>query len=390
MNLEARYRAGSNPTVVAVDAAGVITALGEGSAMISARSDQVVGTASISAVVLHFVSVTTGGEVSCGLTISGDVFCRGQGQTPLPVLLSGGLSFGALDVGQDHACGVTSSGAAYCWGRGDQDQLGNGSFSGDAVPTPVLVIGGHTWTSVSAGFAHTCGVTADSSAYCCGNNFVGTLGDGSTVNSAAPMPVSGGLKFIAVDAGAYFSCGVGAGGRAYCWGNNNAGKLGDGTTQDHDVPTAIASNLSFQMISAGGLYACAVTTDAHAYCWGYNAAGALGDGTTTDRNSPAPVSGGLTFLTVSADNAHTCGVTLDSSAYCWGDNQAGELGIGSRDLQFPSQHPDPLAVSGGLSFRAVNTSVSPVAAHTCGITTGNVVYCWGDYVTLPARVPGQQ
>ena len=124
----------------------------------------------------------------------------------------------------------------------------------------------------------------------------------------------------------------------------------------------------------------------------------LNDYFVSSRNSPPRpavwswgiASGGLTFLTVSADNAHTCGVTLDSSAYCWGDNQAGELGIGSRDLQFPSQHPDPLAVSGGLSFRAVNTSVSPVAAHTCGITTGNVVYCWGDYVTLPARVPGQQ
>ncbi len=380
----------SNPAVVAVDTGGVITALDDGSAIISARSDTAVGRAAISAVVLHFVSVTTGGQISCGLTTSGDVFCWGQGQIQMPILVSSGLNFSSLDVGQDHTCGVTVSAAAYCFGAVGDGQLGNGSSTSNGPLTPVLVAGGLTWTSVSAGFAHSCGVTADGSAYCWGNNFAGALGNGSTANSATPVPVSGGLKFLAVDAGAYFSCGVAVNGRGYCWGNNAVGKLGDSTTQDHAVPTPIVGGLVVRTISAGGLYACAVTTGDHAYCWGYNASGALGDGTTTDRNYPAPVSGGLTFLTISADNAHTCGVTLDSSAYCWGDNQVGELGIGSRDLQFPSQHPDPLAVLGGLLFRAVNTSVSPVAAHSCGITTGNVAYCWGDYVTLPLRVLGQR
>ena len=381
----------SNPTAVGVDAAGVITAVGDGSAIVSARSDTAVGTASISAVVLHFASVTTGGVISCGLTTSSDVFCWGRDipQQP-PIVAARGLQFKTWDMGQEHGCGVTETGAAYCWGKGDHGELGHGSSPVDFLWTPVRVAGDQVWAEVSAGFWHTCGLTTDGDGYCWGNNFAGTLGNGSTQDAATPVPVSGGLKFVAVDAGAFFSCGVAVGGRAYCWGNNNAGKLGDSTAQDRNVPTAVASALSFRAISAGGNYACAVTTDDHAYCWGYNLAGALGDGTTTDRNYPVPVTGSLTFLTVSADNAHTCGVTLGASAYCWGDNSVGELGIGTRDLQYPSQHPDPLPVSGGLLFRSVNTSVSPVAGHTCGLTTDNVAYCWGDYVTLPLRVLGQR
>jgi alpha-tubulin suppressor-like RCC1 family protein len=39
------------------------------------------------------------------------------------------------------------------------------------------------------------------------------------------------------------------------------------------------------------------------------------------------VGAGLVFRSVSAGLAHTCGVTTDSVAYCWGLNSSGQLGI---------------------------------------------------------------
>src|SRR5439155_213184 len=227
-----------------------------------------------------------------GLTASGDAWCWGP--TPLPV--SGGLTFTKLDAGQEHTCGVIASGTAYCFGRGDEGQLGNGSFTSDlGFLTPVLVVGGRTWTAVSAGFVHSCGLT----------------------------------------------------------------------------------------------------TDNDAYCWGNNALGTLGDGTTTDRSAPTLVTGGLAFLSITADNSHTCGVVADASAYCWGGNQLGQLGIGSTISQTA-----PAQVSGGFGWQSVSVSLSGVGAHTCGITSGNVVYCWGtgdrgqlgngsyNNMTLPVRVLG--
>ena len=400
----------SNPLVATVDIGGLVTGVGEGSATITATSEGVPGTASVSVAVLDFVSVTTGGEHSCGLVTGGAAYCWGYGSSlgnppppftlfensSYPIAVSGGLHFQSVDGGQAHTCAVSLSAAAYCWGRGDDGQIGNGSTSQEGNEAPQLVSGGLTWASVSAGFVHSCGVTTDSLAYCWGNNFAGALGNGSSANSPTPVPVSAGLKWVAISAGAFFSCGIAADSTAYCWGYNPDGRLGDGTTQDHDVPMPIAGSLTIEAISTGGSYVCALADDHQAYCWGGSPDGALGDGSVS-HPSPAPVSGGLAFATISAGNFHSCGADIGSSAYCWGGNGSGALGIGSTSSQTA-----PTPVTGGLSFGFVSSSLSGISAHSCGITTGNKVYCWGSGergelgdgpttgATAPVRVIGQQ
>src|SRR5207302_1183116 len=59
-------------------------------------------------------------------------------------------------------------------------------------------------------------------------------------------------------------------------------------------------------------------------------------------------------------------------AYCWGDNRFGQLGVG--DGSAVPRTPLPVAVAGTLSFRAVSAGDS----HSCGVTTGNTAYCWGE------------
>jgi alpha-tubulin suppressor-like RCC1 family protein len=77
----------------------------------------------------------------------------------------------------------------------------------------------------------------------------------------------------------------------------------------------------------------------------------------------------LPFAQVSAGLNHTCGVTTGGQLYCWGWNGHGELGDGTTE-----RHARPTLVAGGLLFRQVSAGGS----HTCAVTTEYLAYCWGE------------
>ncbi len=386
--------ASSNTATATVSGTGLVTGLAAGAATITATSEGQNGTAAVTTVALVFAAVSAGASHTCGVTTGSAAYCWGSDFTPAAV--SGGLAFQALSVGrgiwdEDYTCGVTSGGATYCWGYG---------YS----PTPVPVADGYTFSAVSAGADHTCGVTTGGAAYCWGDNFWGELGTGTTTNSSKPMPVAGGYTFSAVSAGAGYTCGVTTGGAAYCWGYNGDGELGNGTSTGpqqcgpsgatsacSSTPVAVAGAYAFVTLSAGDGQTCGVTTGGAAYCWGYNGSGELGTGSTTSSSTPLAVVGGHTFSTVSATGLeHTCGVTTDGAAYCWGDNYWGELGTGTT-----TNSSTPVPVLGGHTFVTVSGGgyyidvVESGSAHTCGVTTGGVAYCWGSGRTVPVKVAGQ-
>ena len=73
---------------------------------------------------------------------------------------------------------LTSNGTALCWGFNEYGQLGNGTTTNSATPVPVA--GGHTYTAISVGRDHVCGLTRDHVLYCWGGNSNGSLGIGTT------------------------------------------------------------------------------------------------------------------------------------------------------------------------------------------------------------------
>jgi alpha-tubulin suppressor-like RCC1 family protein len=233
------------------------------------------------------------------------------------------------------------------------------------------VVSGLSFVQVSAGYNHTCAVSVDSLAYCWGSNFFGQVGDGTQSDRLKPVRVAGFLRFRGVSAGTDFTCGITISNKAYCWGSNSHRTLGDGTTADIRLkPVPVAGGLHFNQVSAGNDHGCGVTLDDKAYCWGESSFGELGDGTQNTRLAPVPVVGGLKFRQLAAGLSHTCGVTLTNSAWCWGNNSSGQLGKG------PPQDKSlvPVRVAGGLHFRRVSSGFS----YSCGETTDNLGYCWGD------------
>ncbi|NBT26149.1 MAG: RCC1 repeat-containing protein [Actinobacteria bacterium] len=133
----------------------------------------------------------------------------------------------------------------------------------------------------------------------------------------------------------------------------------------------------FTSLVAGGSHSCGLTVAGKAYCWGDNSAGQLGDGTTgTPRTTPAAVGVGMVFASLAAGAAHTCGLTSEGVAYCWGGNDSGQLGIGTSGTGLQDRSADknvPTAVSGGISFRSLVAG----AYHTCGLTSSWTTACWG-------------
>ncbi len=264
------------------------------------------------------------------------------------------VPFAAVSAGYAHTCGISTTGAAYCWGDNEAGELGNGKYPSHVGFPLGLVVGGVSFAAVDAGNFHTCGVTAAGAAYCWGNNREGELGDGTTTNSSSPVRVAGGLSFAAVSAGGGHTCGVTTASAAYCWGPS--------------TPVLVTGSLSFAEVSAGYLHTCGVRATGAAYCWGDNGSGQLGDGTTTSTASPVPVAGSVSFAAVSAGYDHTCGITAAGAAYCWGRNDVGQLGDGTT-----TDRSSPILVAGGISFAAVSAG----HAHTCGVAVAGAAYCWG-------------
>jgi|SRR5450759_319039 len=278
------------------------------------------------------VQVVTGYTHTCALAPSGQAYCWGanwsgqlgdnttnQRPTPVAVQQPTGVTFTSLAAGSDQSCGLTGAGAVWCWGANDHGQLGDNTTAERDVPVAVQQ-GGVTFTSITAGNAHTCGLTSGGAAYCWGANWFGQLGDGTTTTERhTPVAVQqGGVTFTSTTAGEGHTCGLTSAGAAYCWGDNDNGRLGDNTTTGRSTPVAVQQgSATFTSITGGRHHTCGLTSAGAGYCWGYNLYGQLGDNTTTDRWLPVVVQqGGVTFSSITAGVDHTCGLTSAGAAYC--------------------------------------------------------------------------
>jgi alpha-tubulin suppressor-like RCC1 family protein len=100
----------------------------------------------------------------------------------------GDPGFASIMIGGNVVCGLTGDGALYCWGTGYYGQVGNGSTDSTEMPTAIRP--DLRFTSVSSGRLHTCGTTVDGLAYCWGNNSYGQLGnDSNDLGWTVPVPV---------------------------------------------------------------------------------------------------------------------------------------------------------------------------------------------------------
>lgn len=291
------------------------------------------------------------------------------------------FSWSTMTSGANHTCGLTGDLEAYCWGWGSQGQLGNGSTVNQPLPVPVS--GGLKFDSISSDATHTCGIATGGDAYCWGEGTDGRLGNGSLDQQLTPALVSGGLQFQSVSAGLSHTCGVTTSRNVYCWGLGSNGQLGNGATgvdyqESEPVPVDVQQlgTVTFQEVSVGVKHTCALASDGQVYCWGSDAAsGTIDDAPGQGENAPVLVTGGHRFESISAGGRHTCGVTTDGEAYCWGTGDRGKLGTGLEGSGYFEAEPAPVNTNqfGPVAFRSISAGV----LHTCAVTRQSLAYCWG-------------
>ncbi|MGB7963092.1 MAG: hypothetical protein WCF12_09085 [Propionicimonas sp.] len=206
----------------------------------------------------------------------------------------------------------------------------------------------------------------------------------SSSDSAAPAPgpvisppaaSAPGVAAGMLAAGYLHTCRVTDAGGVQCWGDNGFGQLGDGTRTDRATPVNVVGlNESVVELSAGGYQTCAVTSAGAVKCWGANDLGQLGDGSTTSSPVPVAVVGlGAGVRSIASGYEHTCVVTTGGAVKCWGANESGQLGDDSTTNRLT-----PVDVQGLASdVRAATAGGDYGGGQTCALKTNGSVACWG-------------
>jgi alpha-tubulin suppressor-like RCC1 family protein len=265
------------------------------------------------------VGITTDGVAyGWGQNTSGIIGCGDANARNSPVSVVGGLTFSQLSVGYAHTVAITSSGVAWSWGRNSQGQLGIGSSSyGTSRLSPVSVVGGLTFTQVTAGYNFCCGIANTGVAYSWGYQTSGRLGDGGSGYTAvvSPKSVVGGLTWSQVSAGTQHCLGLRTNGVAYGWGTNTKAELGDGTLSNRSSPVSVLGGITnWSQLSAGKEHSLGATSAGILYAWGNNDNGQMGTGNLTSSRSPVTVIGGLSgWVKLSAGGGHNLAIlTVES------------------------------------------------------------------------------
>ncbi|MFV8754884.1 hypothetical protein ACNOYE_30420 [Nannocystaceae bacterium ST9] len=263
-----------------------------------------------------------------------------------------------------------------------------------------------TYTQVldlAAGDRHNCAVIEGGTVRCWGEGFFGQLGRGVPENvgdnetpasvDALELPAAA----LAIDAGEAHTCAWFDDQVLRCWGQNYYGQLGYGNAasvqllgddEPLDMLPALAIGEGEQTdFALGGRHGCARMADGKLRCWGGNAYGQLGLANTVPiGDDEQPAAAAMMFLGASASqvgmgDSHTCAITEGGYLRCWGRGSRGQLGYGSGQ---PIGDNEPPANAGDLSLVPASlppdTRASGLALgfeHTCVLFETGDVICWG-------------
>ena len=242
-----------------------------------------------------------------------DVLDASGVEAPVPER-DGGV-FVVVSVGESHGCGLRADGSVHCWGD---------NFSGAASPPEGV------FTMIDAGYGSTCGVLVSGAGRCWGH---------------LESPPS---EFVTLGVGMANICGVLLGGQELeCWGPQT---YGTDEAIDH-------TDGEFVSVKAGASSMCAQRSNGELECWGDNTVyvfeGDLVE--SSSRHCCQSVAPEGVFVDYSVGFQHACGLRPDGRVECWGDDGYGQ-----------SSPPEGVFVS-----------VSAGGKVSCGLRLGGQVECWG-------------
>ena len=322
-----------------------------------------------------YTAVSAGFTDTCAIRESGDLECWGgnwYGQADAPP-----GKFTAVSAGWLHTCAIRTSGEIECWGSNEkyagwnaETQEQEWANAGQATPPA------GTFTAVSVGTSHSCGLRTSGEIACWGNDESG--------QTNAPEG-----NFTAVSAGEEHTCGLRENGAIECWGDNEYGQV-DTPTESGQQPYA---GPRYTAVSAGAEHTCAIRESAAIECWGSNESWDEA-GQYVGQSDPPP--GRFTAVSASWSSPLSCGLRESGAIECWG-NRGDEITAEAQSRRYTAISTGWFYACGlrengetdcGIRgepptsrFSAVSTGGPATGAtfHTCAIReSDSAIECWGD------------
>ena len=238
-----------------------------------------------------------------------------------PVQVGSLTTWKKVMMGRYMTTALKTDGTIWSWGYGLGGRLGNGSATD--ISSPVQIGALTTWIDIAAGGNNAGGIRSDGKMYCWGNNYYGNLGNnerggiGGAPNMSSPVLVVGGQTFTSISCGyAMWLC-VQADGTMFSWGLNRRGQLGfegpgTGVNDCVSSPVQVGSLTNWAkfdvtdssgstVLGFGNLNGISpgnpsfqtswakTKTDGTLWGWGNNALGQVGKGNTTNYSSPVQI-----------------------------------------------------------------------------------------------------
>lgn len=291
------------------------------------------------------------GDGSSGDTIAVPV------QVPLPVKVTTPSRFGkhAIAVGTGTCAAIDNDGRVWTWGVNWNGRLGDGTVNARYTPAPVLksgVPGDYLTgiTSITTAGGVMAAIDGDTTVWTWGAGSTGSLGSGSTQDSAyavqvvttdpnnASTPLIGISQVACGSSG--FCIGLARYGEVFGWGSNEFSQLGfaPGGSVSIAIPIFVGPN-AIDAIAAGSAHCLAHSAiDDNVYGWGYNGRGQLGTGYANVAQYP-PVAMNVgpdsmnNITQIAAGSNFSAMVRYsDRAVFVAGDNQSGQLSAAAAAL----------------------------------------------------------
>ncbi len=261
-----------------------------------------------SAGILSILGIATDGALyAWGYNAEGRLGIGNTTIVSSPVLVLGSLKAKKVvsaigPLGVTTLC-LTTGGDVYSWGLGRAGELANGSSgTNNRTSSPALILGGLKFNDIFTATqlnvingASVFALTSDGTPYAWGDNSAGILGTGDTLAKSSPVAVVGGLKFKSISVGGECAIGLTEDGTAYAWGNNTYGQLGDNTVVSKSSPVAVLGGVKFASIDIQysndtGDTIFGTSRDGSLYAWGGgDGQGKTGTGIAGNRSTPTLV-----------------------------------------------------------------------------------------------------
>jgi phosphodiesterase/alkaline phosphatase D-like protein len=340
-----------------------------------------------------FATISAGhGYSNCALAQSGRAYCWGEhhlgnyfittSRTPVIVEFPNDMRVTEVQGGSANACATNAEGQLWCWG--DVLTLGTTETEPTRTPLRVSMPDNGAVVSFTVGITNICAITENANAYCWGDNRSGEMGLGFATQKPYLLPtlvtLPGSATIASFALGRHRSCALDTNGGGWCWGDNYEGSFGNNSYLDSATPqrVLVPNNEPLSNLSTGWYHTCAITTSGTPWCWGSGDWGRLGTGTTlggkTFRQPVLPA--GVVLTSIHAGLSTTCARDTTNNVWCFGGVTTGRNGSGSLT---PNLFPVRIAAVGtptvsvasigniGADTIVINSSLNGNGKRTTGV-----------------------